>query len=140
MPGIRNEGMGREKEDRKDYYYDGQLGPHHREDFLRNCALCTSELFLLRIGSWDIHPPISDLHCLWFSPGGGLRVPATWAPPASEKVQRLCHFLPEKMSAVHEITQRSTFPFAAPCQGDTESLALQLSSLSQYITFSFRMF
>lgn len=80
MPGIRNEGMGREKEDRKDYYYDGQLGPHHREDFLRNCALCTSELFLLRIGSWDIHPPISDLHCLWFSPGGGLRVPATWAP------------------------------------------------------------
>lgn len=88
MPEIRKEGMGRETEERKDrrgYYYDGQLGPSHSEAFLRNCALCISEVFLLRTGSWDIHPSISDPRCLWFSPGGGPRVPSTWAPQLQRK-------------------------------------------------------
>lgn len=72
-------------EDRKDYYYDGLLGPHHNEDFLRNCALCISELSLHRLGSWDIHPSTSDSHCLWFSPRGGPTVPSTWAPQHQRK-------------------------------------------------------
>lgn len=112
--------MGRETEERKDrraYYCDGQLGPRHSEAFLRNCALCISEVFLLRTGSWDIHPSISDPHCLWFSPGGGPRVPSTWAPPAPEKVQRLCHFLLEKISAAHEIPIDLHFHSLFPTQG-----------------------